>query len=427
MAIQGLRNTADFDTPNGRRPGNYREMLLRLYPNGGALQKAPLTALTAVMKSEATTDPVFHWFTKQMQDRRLKLEANLDGAKTAWATDQLTVDDAYSSALQLKAGDLLYAEHTGEIMQVRFSPSAADTIDVIRGFTLASGADLRPIDYDGAGVNPFLKVIGSAFEEGSRAPDPIGFDFEELFNQCQIFRSTYGLTETAAATTTRLGSEEQELRREALEIFGMDMEMAFWFGQKATRVRNGKPLRTTAGVLSFIPESRRFSPDNGELTYDVLAEWAQDMFRYGSSEKLAFCGGTFLASVARLVRKSGAGTFNFSELGSVTQYGMKGITRLNFPTGSLLLKPHPLFSQMVGGTTTGEAFTSMDNAAVALDMANIRYRYLKGRDVKFQPKLQENDEDSRKAGWIGECGIELHHPYTHSIITGVRSGEPDPE
>lgn len=427
MAIQGLKNTADFDTPNGRRPGNYREMILRMYPNGGGLQKAPLTALTAVMKSESTSDPVFHWFTKQMQDRRLKLDANIDGALTARAVDTITVDSDFSSAMQLKAGDLLYVEQTGEVLWVRESPSASTLIPVVRGFTLDPGADLFPVAFAGAGVNPFLKIIGSAFEEGSMAPDPIAFDPQELFNQTQIMRGTYGLTNTAAATTTRLGSEEQESRREALEIFGMDMEMAFWFGQKSTSIKNGKPLRTTQGIFGFIPDSRRFAPDNGELTYDQFEAWSQDIFRYGSTEKMGFCGGTFLSAIARIVRKSGNVHFSISELGAVKQYGMGQITRLNTPTGSLLLKPHPLFSQMVGGTTAGVAFTSLDNACAILDMNNIRYRFLKGRDVKFQDKLTLPGEDSTKAGWIGECGLEVHHPYTHTLITGVRSGEPDPD
>ena len=172
MAIAGLRNTNQFDTPNGRRPQNYRETLLRLYPNAGGNEKAPLTALTAVMKSEATTDPVFHWFTKQLQDRRIKLGADL-AASTGGTAGTITVDTTASSAFAVKVGDLLMCEQSGEIMRVSATPTAAGTIAVVRGFTLASGANTPAlVDYDGAGINPFLVVIGSAFEEGSAAPPP---------------------------------------------------------------------------------------------------------------------------------------------------------------------------------------------------------------------------------------------------------------
>ena len=44
-----------------------------MYPNGGGVEKAPLTALTAVMKSKSTDDPVYHWFTKQMQKKNVSL------------------------------------------------------------------------------------------------------------------------------------------------------------------------------------------------------------------------------------------------------------------------------------------------------------------------------------------------------------------
>lgn len=54
MAINGLRTTANFVTD--QRPKNWRETILLLYPNG----KAPLTALTSLMKSEKTDDPEFN-------------------------------------------------------------------------------------------------------------------------------------------------------------------------------------------------------------------------------------------------------------------------------------------------------------------------------------------------------------------------------
>jgi hypothetical protein len=266
MAIQGLRNTTSFDSPTGRRPQNFREAILMLYPNGGGVEKAPLTALTAVMKSEATDDPVFHWFTKSLQDRRLKLAASLNNTDVAGAVVNLTVDSTYNGAFSVKEGDLLMVEQTNEILYVNLTPAANTTVQVIRGFDLTAGAALSAVTYNGAGINPFLVVIGSAFEEGSAAPDPVSFDPVEIFNQTQIFRGTYGLTNTAAATRTRTGNEEAELKREALENFSIDMERGFFFGKKATTIRNGQPLRTTNGVMSFIPTANRWTPPSGNIS-----------------------------------------------------------------------------------------------------------------------------------------------------------------
>lgn len=423
MAIQGLRNTTTFNTPSGRRPQNFREAILMMYPNGGGIEKAPLTALTAVMKSEATDDPVFHWFTKQLQDRRLKLGANLNNTDVAGATINVTIDTAVSSAFSVKAGDLLLAEQTNEILYVNTTPTAAGTVQVIRGFDLTAGAALTAVTFAGAGVNPYLVVIGSAFEEGSAAPDPISFDPVEIFNQTQIFRSTYALTGTAANTNTRTGPEDVEAKREALENFSVDMERAFFFGRKTTTIRNGQPLRTTQGINSFIPATQVFSPTAGQITPTNLETWGNDIFRYGSTEKMAFCGNAFLTAIAQMVRKNGQGQYELGE--PQTEYGMGGIRRLRLPQGVLVLKPHGLFTQMQGGTTAGTAYTSMDNAAVILDMRNIKYRFMKNRDVKFQDNIQLPGVDAKYAGWIGECGLEVHHPYTHAMITGVVKGIQD--
>ena len=423
MAIMGLRNTEAFNTPGGRRPQNYREAILMLYPNGGGIEKAPLTALTAVMKSQATDDPVYHWFTKKMQDRRLKLAGSLNNTDVAGSVVSITVDSTYATALGLKAGDLLMTEQTSEVLYVNATPSSAGQVNVVRGFALPAGTALSAVTYNGAGVNPYLKIMGSAFEEGSAAPDPIAFDPVEKFNQCQIFRGTYGLTNTAREVNTRTGSEEKESKREALEIFGLDMEAGFFFGQKTTTIRNGQPLRTTDGVLNTIPANRRFTPTNGVLTMDWLENISTEMFRYGATEKMAFCGSTFLNAVAKMVRKNGTAQY---DLGApVKEYGMGGIRRLTTPNGTLVLKIHPMFSQMTSGTNNGASFTSMDNAAVILDMGNLNYRFLRNRDVQFQDKLTLPGVDGMVAGWIGECGLEMHHEYTHALLTGVTTGGAD--
>lgn len=428
MAIQGLRNTTSFDTPNGRRPQNFRETILMMYPNSGDIQKAPLTALTALMKSESTNDPVYHWFTKQLQDRRLKLGADLPAVVAGGTGDAgdivtITIDTSFANSFSVVEGTLLMVEQTNEVLYVNSTPTAAGQVSVIRGFTQTPGSAVVAVDYDGAGINPYLVIIGTAFEEGSMAPDPTSFDPVELFNQCQIFRGTYGITGTAAATKTRTGNESGELKREGLENYSIDMERGLWFGQKTTTQRNGQPLRTTNGVLAQIPNTQKWTPPGGALSYDWFVSKSRDLFRYGSQEKMAFIGGTALTAIAEMVRKNGEGQYKLDE--SVSEYGMKGIRRLHTPTGTLVLKVHPLFSQMVGGSNGGTAFTSMDNAMVVLDMSNLRYRYLEGRDVSFQRDLQLPGQDAKFDGWIGECGLEMHHPYTHAMISGITSGVKD--
>ena len=83
IIAQGLRGSTSFgaDGSLARRPENWREMILMLYPNG----QAPLTALTALMSSESTTDPIYHWFEKVMPSQVVTVTGVYsDALTTAW-------------------------------------------------------------------------------------------------------------------------------------------------------------------------------------------------------------------------------------------------------------------------------------------------------------------------------------------------------
>jgi hypothetical protein len=418
MPITGLRNTTSMA---GRRENEWRNMILRLYPFGS--QRAPLAALTAVMKSEVTSDPIYHWFTKRPPERRWKLFAALAAGTTAGNTQNMTVD-ATTSAFGLKAGDILMVESTSELLYVNATPTAADTVSVIRGFELTAGSAVPLADPAVAGTNPMVKKIGSAYEEGSAAPDPIGYDPVEANNQTQIFRETFGLTNTAIATTTRTGDEVRESKQDAFESFTESMEMAFWFGKKRTTTRNNQPLRLTDGLFNLMPAGNKISLStrDGALTFQYWESLIETIFRWGSSEKVAFCGLSALLAVNQMVRRNAQVTW---QLGAPTkEYGMD-IQRLTTPAGVLVLKHHPLFSLMTGGTTAGTPYVGMTNAMAILDMAGLRYRYLKGRDVKYETNIQLPGVDGLLAGYLAECGMETDWPDCNFLITGVTKGLAD--
>ena len=77
MPIQGLRDSNQFVAD--ARPKNYRELILRLYPNGSA----PLTALTNAMGSSSTDDPEFAWWEKALPSQRLAVSVALTNVATA--------------------------------------------------------------------------------------------------------------------------------------------------------------------------------------------------------------------------------------------------------------------------------------------------------------------------------------------------------
>jgi len=425
MAIQGFRTDENFIST--QRPQNWRQVMLLLYPNSSEIAKAPLTALTSLMKSESTDDPVYHWFQKILDARRLKINANVattDSTLTVDATFQNTPQSNFSWATILKAGDMLYIEQTGEIVRVSADPTSVTTVPITRA---QAGTTAGAITIANAGVNPYAFVIGSAYEEGSLAPTSMAYDPVEVNNYCQIFRSTLSITRTAMRTRLRTGDAVTEAKRECLEYFTVDMERGFWFnGSRALITINGNPARLTTGILQQIRDQTGGAASNqfvavggsGLIDMNFLEKNLEICFRYGSSEKMMFGSNLILLAVEQAIRKN---SFYKIETG-LKEYGMR-VSRFTTPFGEIVFKVHPLFNQQQGGTTAGTNFLSIANNAYILDMANIRYRYVD--DVKYEKDLTPVGLDGLKSGYICECGLELHHGLTHMVWTGITGGAVD--
>lgn len=409
MAIQGLRDTSNFVT--NQRPQNWREGILLLYPNSAGIAKAPLTALTAVMKSESTDDIQYNWWEKLKDDRRFALHATAGDLTTSNTTLTLASGE---NAKSLKEGDILLVEQTLELMLVTSDPTSDESIPVQRGF---AGSTAATLDANGAGINPNLKLVGSAYEQGSLSPTGIAYDPTQRYNYTQIFRDTLEATRTALKTRLRTGEAIKEAKRECLEMHATAIEMAFWFGKRTSTTRNGKPLTTMDGVINFIDSAnvKTVTTDYaGGLTMTGLEEYMYNIFKYGSSEKVAFGGNRALLTIQQVLRKNT--TWQIES--GVKEFGMR-VSRIISPFGELVFKSHPLFNEMAGGTTGGSAFYGVESWMFVLDMTNFKYRYLKDSDTKYEPDLQTNGMDGQKAGYITECGIEVHHPKSHYLLKNV--------
>lgn len=411
MAIQGLRHTGNFVA--NERPQNWRQGILMSYPNG----KMTLTGLTMAMRSHKIDDIQRNWWDKNFQARRVALGANITAVQTTFTL--------VSGALQFKAGDLLLVENTAtdaEIVLVSADPSSDTVLPVQRGF---AGTTAAAITYNGNGVNPNLVAIGSAYEEGSAAPTGVNYDPTQRYNYTQIFRNTLEMTRTASKTRLRTAEAVKEAKRECLEIFGTDMEKAFWFGQRFNGTKNGKPHHTTAGVLPFIENSNyggstdyRYAFTGGSVTMDLWEAQTLEMFRYGSSEKMAICGNRAVLAIQQAIRKNTA----FQIMSGIKEFGMN-VMRLISPYGELVIKTHPLFNESTSGTTGSDPYYGWDSMMVVLDMNELDYFYID--DVQYQKELQQNGIDGMQSGYLAECGIELHHPRHHRILRQMYSGAAD--
>ena len=56
---------------------------------------------------------------------------------------------------------------------------------------------------------------------------------------------------------------------------------------------------------------------------------------------------------------------------------------------------------------------------LVLDMKNIRYAYLNGRDTQLRTGIQAPDQDGVMDEYLTECSVEVKLPKTHMLITGA--------
>lgn len=417
MAVQGLRHTGTGSLATDERPKNWREGILLLFPNG----KAPFFALTSAMKSQSTDDPEFSWWEKEVSAQRIALNEDMDDSETA-----LTV---VSGALEFKLGDIIYVEGSGssppELLLVSANPSVDTLITVERGY---AGTTAAAVTYAGDGDNPYLLKIGSCYEEGSDKPQTIGYLPTKKYNYTQIFRDNLSVSRTAQKTRLRTRQLVREAKRETTHYHAAGIERAMIFGTRYEEARFGRPARLTDGIVAILTRENGYDGtaasnikdfSAGTTSYDELEPYLDYMFRYGSTEKMAFCGNTALLTIQGIVRKSKGAQMQL--VPGIKEFGMD-VSRLICPFGTLVLKSHPLFNQVAsgftGGTTVGtHDYHAMDKWVLVLDMDNIRYRYVD--DTFYKVDQEEDGVDGMESGFITECGMEFQHAKTHFLLKGL--------
>lgn len=411
VAFLGMRASADF-TVTGQRPRNWRETILRLYPNG----KAPLTALLSLMKEETTNDPEFNWFCKVLPsqaavitgmwlDDTLQTPSNAVGTRGQAVYVQMSEDEARQ----------FVPNHT--VLLRNNENTEMDTVGIVEDAVLAAANSYLRVKLLEGSPQPLTAanmqrclIIGSAHAEGAIIGQAIAYDPYRQKNFTQIFRNALEITRTAEKTHLRTGEAYKEAKREALELHSIEMEKAFLFGVPSeNKGANGKPLRTTGGIIWSIKQ-------NNGLVENFVGDWEKDgldwldeilmrLFRWGETDKLAFVGDAALLGINRLARKYG--TWNYTP--QTRAFGIN-IVELITPFGQITMKTHPLFSHE----------PTNQHSMLIFEPKNIKYRYI--TDTQFFSDDKEhghNRYDAKKEEYLTECGLEYHFPQSWAWLNNI--------
>jgi hypothetical protein len=452
MPIFGLLDAEKFSS---QRFKNVRRSVFYFFPNGAA----PLIGLLSLLDEETTNDPEYYWHEKIKDDQRSVTVANTAGsfitntATNADASDPFTA--AAASTLRVIVQDAS-KYRIGHI--VRITAPTGSTSTIIQGRVSAvyagtsGGGGLTGVTGAKQGIDVVLQEAATAIQNGAEA---VGVEVlvvgnvaaegqvgstqgaynvpKQLGNYTQIMRTPFSFSGTGGKTSLTFDQEGPYLDKsmEASINHSCEMEKNFIFGRKQlTADAQGNPLRFTAGVLWFLEQweltsanpyggtgatadtddNKRIILNTGgtinEKTYDKYLERLFRVTNNKTNEKLVLCGSGFLMVLNQMYR--GKSVLN-TDLGSKDRtYGLTIVSHL-CSFGVVHYRTHPLFSEN----------PTLRFAAMFLDVHNLKYRYIKGRDTILLKNRQPNNADYREDEYLSECGLEFRFPQSHMFMNNV--------
>lgn len=417
--VLGLQSTADWADPN-YVPGDWREAILRYYPNG----EAPLTAMASKLASEVSDHYRFDWWTEGLPTQGgaitdVYYDAALSNAYTegdGGAGDVIYVKAAAATVKEIRVGHQVVLRDNDQ--------PAADVVGKVISSTLNGsssyiGVQLLEADDNGSGhAFDYVMVVGSINPQGSESPDAISYQPVNEYNYMTIFRTALEISGTTLSVKTRIGDWYQHEKQNALRMHAIEMEKQFLWGTRYLGTgSNGKPEYTGSGMMKWITTNAyNFTTDtnySGKTWEQAGKDWLDycltQIFKYGGDTRVCYAGYGAILGLNKLAETYG----NVQIRPGQAEYGIKVVSYM-FPFGEIYLKRHPLFSY-----NTADAYTML-----LFEPKNIKYRYLKNRDTHFRPDLQLKkggwtDKDSVKEGWLTECGLEFHIEPTFGRLYGV--------
>ena len=390
-AFAGVRGTGDWGTDE--RPKNFREGILFLNPNG----MAPIFGLSSKMGKKTVDDPEFSWWDEPNNLVRLQLSGALSASASTVGVDsndpaEGSIDAHWGTASNLKAGDLLMVEPAAdaanlntEVVKVT-SVTSATSFEVSRGAAGTTAAAITD--------NSYLLKIGSAYSEGTRAPDATSRNPIKYYNLTEIFKNTYELTGTVMQTRARTGDPMRNDKKRKMFDHSRDIETSILFGRRhETTGTNGKPERYMGGLRSFIPSSilsNDWSMANLLDNVSTVFDWDS----MAGDERMVFCGNGALNEFNKKLESQSSSAVRINYDGRASMYGVN-FRRYIVPQGELMIKTHPLLSR----------HPLYNYSWWIIDGSALKWVALRNRDTKFKDNIQHNDEDTTKGQWMTEGSI----------------------
>jgi hypothetical protein len=347
--------------------------------------RAQLALLTSKISKKSVSNPKFEWST---DEHTPTLDAvDMSGGTWSTATD-ITVDNGG----YFGTNSLVQVQRTGEVIHITaVSGDVITCIDAGRGWGDSTAAALLD--------NDSLTILGGIAAEGATSEISRTTKKEFAYNNTEIKRSPFEFTNTELATDLYGEADLAYQARKKAAEHSVEIENALLFGSRGSTATVGAITRSTGGINEFI--SSNDSDFGGIFNMVTFFNFCEDVFRYGSEKKLMLAARSVVTNISLEAIK-------YLEMVPKDDTFGIDIVRLLTPHGTLMVTKHNLLEGSIHG-----------KMCFVLDMDNLGYRFLKGRDTKLKTNIQANDKDARKDEYITEFGLFRVHENTHGKITNA--------
>ena len=403
-----------------------------------APEESPFFTYLSKVGKVPTSDSQFRFLEDRTKmaftDRSFNISTNL-AAVSAGATVSATITAAASWLI--KGMVISVTSFTGN----SGAPNHANAI--ITAINSSTSIDIKWLTNPGSDADPAAftneaaqlgqaTVIGTAFAEGTGAPDVWSQELDHDYGYTQIFKTACEMSNTARATVYKGYADEwQRIWNLKLREHKVDIERAMLFGQRASSggvnytegicghiMANGQSQTIEDAEQLVYTEGQAYlkTVAAASLTYDVLLRDLEVVFdpaRGGNTSKLALAS----LPVISLFNKLGDGVgFIGDTIGGGARYNFEAskgsfghkIMKIDTVHGDISLVREPLFRKGAG------------EFMCLVDLDHVAYRPLVGngvnRDTAITTNVQQADEDLRKDLILTEAGLEVSLPETHALF-----------
>lgn len=347
----------------------------------------PLQRLVRELPKEAAVNSTFSWLER--------------GSFARFDTTSGAVASTTTTTLPVTNG-AYWAEH---YLGLNTATQEVFRVVAVNGnnLTITRGWGTTAVNF---GSGDELLVLGIAQPEGDTSRTPRSDNPTKVTNYTQILREPYALSGTALSSDNQVNPHDWDLETKTHLIeHKKDIEYSFLFGagNVDTSATPG-PRRSTKGATRFITTNT--TAVGGTMSETSWNTFLRTLARYGGPNRTVFVSSVVMSAI----NQYGQGKI-LTDVGG-TQYGFKIRTYIS-PFGDANIVYHPLLEG-----------TKYSGYAIALDMTQLKYRYLGGgkdgsRDTHVRTNIQENDRDGRKDEVLSEVGLQFGLERRHGLATGI--------